>query len=127
MTRTTVLLDTNLIIYGASAEDLLVKAFVATRAIACSAASMVETLGSARLTVQDGQRLRRFFDFCNVLPIDEEVIEGAIDLRQRQKMSLGDSLIAATAIAHGLTLATRNVDDFAWIDELEIVNPYAGA
>ena len=38
-------------------------------------------------------------------------------------MSLGDAIIAATALIHGLTLATRNVRDFHWIDELTILDP----
>jgi len=38
-------------------------------------------------------------------------------------MSLGDALIAATALEHRLILATRNVKDFEWITGLKIVNP----
>ena len=34
-----------------------------------------------------------------------------------------DSLLAATAITHGLTLVTRNVKDFSGFD-IEIVNPW---
>ena len=35
-----------------------------------------------------------------------------------------DTLIAGTALAHGLTLATRNVTDFADIPDLSLVNPW---
>lgn len=39
-------------------------------------------------------------------------------------MSLGDAIIAGTALAYGLPLMTRNVADFDWIDSLEILNPF---
>jgi len=35
-----------------------------------------------------------------------------------------DSMIAATALAHGLTLATRNTRDFERIPGLRLVNPW---
>ena len=44
-------------------------------------------------------------------------------LRQRRKMSLGDSIIAGTAIAHERTLVTRNTDDFRWIEEIKLLDP----
>jgi len=37
-------------------------------------------------------------------------------------MKLGDALIAATALTHGLGLMTRNVDDFKNCG-LELLNP----
>jgi predicted nucleic acid-binding protein len=37
---------------------------------------------------------------------------------------LGDAIIAATALVHGLTLVTRNVDDFKHIAGLELENPF---
>ena len=39
--------------------------------------------------------------------------------------SMADGLIAATALVHGLKLATRNVADFAPF-EVEMVNPWKG-
>jgi len=38
-------------------------------------------------------------------------------------MATADALIAATALAHGVSLATRNVADFAEIG-LELINPW---
>jgi hypothetical protein len=39
-------------------------------------------------------------------------------------MKLGDSLVAGTALPQGLTLVTRNVDDFTGIDGLKVLNPF---
>jgi len=44
-------------------------------------------------------------------------------LKQQRKISLGDAIIAATALEHSLQLVTRNSKDFAWIDELRMLNP----
>jgi predicted nucleic acid-binding protein len=40
-------------------------------------------------------------------------------------MTLGDALVAGTALAHGLTLITHNMDDFQWIAGLSLINPLA--
>ena len=47
-------------------------------------------------------------------------------LRQQRALSLGDALIAATAIYHGLPLATHNKRDFEWIKSLEVIDPMEG-
>ena len=40
-----------------------------------------------------------------------------------RKLELGDALIAGTAKSHELTVATRNVRDFAGLD-IDVVNPW---
>jgi toxin FitB len=71
---------------------------------------------------------RTFAD--RLLPVDERVALqwGAIAARGRRigrTWPAIDSLLAATAVCHGLTLATRNVDDFAGAGAL-LVNPWSG-
>lgn len=70
--------------------------------------------------------LPRYEDF--ILPIDRETMLqwGALQadlLNGGRKMPVMDSLIAATALQHGLTLVTRNVVDFVGVG-VELVNPW---
>ena len=52
-----------------------------------------------------------------ILPVDTTVMERWADLQAStvkagRRLPVMDSLLAATALAHGLTLATRNISDF---------------
>ncbi|XVE12228.1 MAG: hypothetical protein HCA05_05555 [Dolichospermum sp. DET68] len=40
------------------------------------------------------------------------VIEQGVRLKQIKKISLGDAIIAGTALVYDLTVVTRNIDDF---------------
>jgi predicted nucleic acid-binding protein len=117
------LIDSNIIIYAAQPQHAKLRTFVATYAPAVSAVSYVEVLGYHALSPEQESILRRFFETAVILPIDQSVLDQAVDLRQRKKMSLGDALVAATALVHRLPLVTHNVADFAWIDELTVLDP----
>jgi toxin FitB len=72
----------------------------------------VEVLGYHQLDDQERQYLEEFFRLARVLPLSQAVLDQAVALRQQRRSSLGDALAAGTALLHGLTLVTRNVDDF---------------
>jgi len=88
-----------------------------------SAVTLVEVLGYHELTESDKSDFKELFELAIIYPLTQEVINKAIKLRQQRRMSLGDSLIAATALVHNKTLATRNTKDFQWIDGLKLLNP----
>ena len=68
--------------------------------------------------------MEAFFRLAQVLPLSQAVLDQAVTLRRQRKMSLGDALVAGTALVHGLTLVTRNVEDFQWIQGLLLLNPF---
>jgi len=117
------LLDTNIIIYSASSEHSYLRPLVKDRLNAVSVVSHIETLGYYKITEEEKTYFSTIFNLLPSLPINDAVIQKAINLRQEQKMSLGDSIIAATALLYDLTLVTRNVDDFKHILELTVIDP----
>ncbi|HEX6749433.1 MAG TPA: type II toxin-antitoxin system VapC family toxin [Longimicrobium sp.] len=118
-----ILLDTNVIIYAADPAYPSVHRFLTENAIAVSAITYVEALGYHALDPRDRVSLERFFAAIPMLDIDRQVIDGAVALRQQRKLSLGDALIAATALEHRIPLATNNSRDFQWIAGLRLINP----
>jgi predicted nucleic acid-binding protein len=69
--------------------------------------------------------MSNFVSLSEILPLNENVTEKTIELKRSfRKMKLGDAIIAATAIAGNLTLITRNVDDFKFIPNFTVLNPY---
>jgi predicted nucleic acid-binding protein len=117
------LLDSNIIIYAIRPEYDRLRQFIAENAPSVSLVSYVEVLGYHRLTETERQAFEEFFNAADVLPITDEVAEQAIRLRQQRRISLGDSFVAGTALAFGLTLVTHNTEDFRWIDGLNLLDP----
>jgi predicted nucleic acid-binding protein len=120
-----VLLDSNIIIYASQPDHDELRRLIASQSPSVSAISVVEVLGYHRLSEAERTHFEEFFGVSKILAVSDLVIGEAVRLRQQRKMSLGDALIGATAIANDLTLVTRNVDDFDWIEGLRILNPLA--
>ena len=64
----------------------------------------------------------------HILPLGRQEAELAAQLRSQARRSgrvlhLGDALIAGTAKTHGLSIATRDTEDFAGLD-VKVTNPW---
>jgi predicted nucleic acid-binding protein len=75
-------------------------------------------------------RLRRWFEGAvlgafegRILPVDLAVARRAAALHVDRTRPASDARIAATALVHGLTVATRNLEDFEGTG-VHLVNPY---
>jgi len=70
------------------------------------------------------QWLDHVVDSYGVLPMDAVAFMEWARLKHRKSETLiEDAMIAATAIVHGLTVATRNVRDFR-VFTVDLVNPF---
>jgi toxin FitB len=117
------ILDSNIIIYAAQLEHQFLRDFIIQHAPAVSAVSYVEVLGYHKLG-REKQLLEAFFEAATVLPLSDDVLVQATKLRQLRKLTLGDALVAATALVYNKTLVTRNDQDFLWIPSLTVINPF---
>ena len=121
------LFDTNILIYffnGSLSEDIkedisemLKQSFI------ISVISKMEFLGFNRFTSEQKERAAQFLSFAKVIPLEDNIVDSVIKMKQIQNIKLPDAIIAATAISDDLHLVTRNVNDFKNID-IKLINPF---
>ncbi len=117
------LLDSNAIIYSIKPEFDGLRQLITKYNPAISAISYVEVLGYHKLNAADKEDFVEFFEASRIISVSQSILEQAVALRQQRRMSLGDSIIAATALLNGLTLVTANIADFGWIEKIKLMNP----
>lgn len=118
-----ILADSNLIIYAANGENPDLVDWFAENKPVVSAISLIEVLGYHKLKPSEKSTLEMLFAELTVIYPSSEIFQTAVELRQQHAMSLGDVLIAGTAIYHNMALATHNTADFAWIPLLTLTDP----
>lgn len=133
------LLDTNVIseLRRPARADSNVLAWARSRAVSdfhLSAISILEleigTLRLARKDASQAETLRRWIDTVvlaqfegRIHPVDIAVAQRCARLHVPDPRADRDALIAATAALHGMTVVTRNVQDFKPLG-VSILNPW---
>jgi len=117
------LIDSNIIIYSYLAEYRYLREFITGESISISEISRVEVLGYHKLKADEEKYFHKVFNLVNIISPTQEIFDKAIEIRKQYNLKLGDSLIAATGLIHGLTLYTRNLNDFERVTGLECINP----
>jgi predicted nucleic acid-binding protein len=117
------LLDSNILIYAPQPAYVHLLPMLVDANCFVSEITRLEVIGFHKLTDLEKTYYERVFLQITVLPISKEIVDLAIQYRQSRKMSVGDSICAATAFVHNLELQTRNVSDFSHIVGLKINNP----
>jgi predicted nucleic acid-binding protein len=123
------LLDTNIFIYyfnGEAAVQAVVSEVLAGQATGyyCPV-SWAELLCYPALTEEEANQIRGFLRLFASVPLSEQVLDRAAQIRRSHRIALPDALIAACAIESNSILITRNIRDFQNIADLSILNPFA--
>jgi len=117
------LIDSNIVIYSYSEEYIYLRKLFIDATAALSEITRVEVMGFAGLSKDEEKYLIEVFSYTKIIVPNQEIFDKAIDVRKKYNLKLGDSIIAATALTHGLKLYTRNLKDFERVELLECVNP----
>lgn len=116
-----VILDSNMYIY--LANGMLNRKIISNEDISHCSITKIECLGFPRIHANELLLLETLFSESYNLPLTDDIVERAVKLRQVKNMSLGDAIIAATALEHDYELWTANVDDFVHIEGIQLRNP----
>src|SRR5690606_26361903 len=84
--------------------------------------SRLEILGYHRIKPEEEERIMVFLQNIHHISISKEVIDRAIPIRKNKSMSVGDAIIAATALLNNLPLITANIQDFQHIEDLKLID-----
>ncbi|GAB3794558.1 hypothetical protein GCM10028819_08630 [Spirosoma humi] len=118
------IVDSNVIIYSIQPDYESLQNYLLSKVdqLCASAITKLEVVGFSKLNHVEKWQLEEFFNNISTLPITDQVITEAIRLRQQRKRSLGDSIIAATALLYNQPILTNNTADFEDIAGLQIIS-----
>ncbi len=118
-----ILIDSNILIYSAQEKYVHLRKLFKERDAVVSIISKLEVLGYFKITSGQLIYFQTIFSLVGIVQINELVIDQAIHYRQKKSMSVGDSIIAATAKLYSCDLYTNNESDFKNISDFKIINP----
>jgi predicted nucleic acid-binding protein len=122
----TLLVDTDILIDVARGVEEAIEAleeWETERIVGVSAITYMELLVGCR-DKREQRAVEKFMERFELISVNIEITEEAIQLLRRYRLSHGlliaDALIAATAMANGIPLVSKNQRDYRYIDDLEL-------
>ena len=118
------ILDTNVVIYyiGGEIKTLgkLIPIMRSYAAVMLPSVVITELWNSKQTPSTEIAAIEAFIATLVVIPLEMQIARSAGILRRNLNLSIGDSIIAATALATGATLLTRNIRDFKKVPNLQL-------
>lgn len=109
MNGSSVLLDTNIVLYFLNGEETLIP-LLEEKNIFLSFISQLELLGSKNINSGDVIKIKSFIEECTVIDITPGIKETAILVRKNYSLKLPDSIIVATSLWLNMPLITADKD-----------------
>lgn len=105
------LFDTNILIDYLNGVEKARKELASYDEAYVSLISWIEVLVGAK-DKEEENLIRSFFGKFSILPLTNAVAEKTVIIRKKERLSVPDAIIWATAQVEGMLLVTRNTDDF---------------
>ena len=119
MNGNSVLLDTNIVLYLLSGDEVL-SSLLYNRKIYISFISQLELLGYKDITVKDRDEIRTFLDECIIIDINTKIKEEVIKIRRSVRIKLPDSIILATSQYLNVPVISSD-SDFGRVEEANVI------
>jgi toxin FitB len=116
------ILDSNIIIYATQRSYSYLLPLLQDPKNYISEITKLEVLGFHGFDNTSKQAMKALFKRLQIIPIDSAIIDKAIELRQKRKMSIGDAIVGATTLINGFELISRDEKGFSYLD-ITVVNP----
>jgi toxin FitB len=98
------ILDSNIVIYATQRSYSYLFPLLKDPNNYISEITKLEVLGFHGFDKTSKQAMESLFKRLQIIPIDSEIIEKAIELRQIRKISIGDAIVGATTLIQGFEL-----------------------
>lgn len=124
------LIDTNVISHflskNLSEEGMKLVVSIIDEEFNISVITQIEILAPSQNLLSKESQIREFVSFANILPLNEDIANEVVTLRNKYpqlRKKIADASIAATALKHDLILLTNNTSDFLNIKGLKAIDP----
>ncbi len=108
MTGNKIFLDTNILIYYLQEREEVLFSLIEFNDILVSVISKIELLGYHSISAVEEEQIEHFLSTVELIQLNDQISDIAIDLRKKYRMKTPDSIIVATAIYCDATLVTAD-------------------
>ncbi len=118
MNGNSIVLDTNIVLYLLNGDDELTS-ILNNMQLFVSVITEIELLGYHGISVDDKNKIKYFLSECTLVPLNNEIKNISIDLKQTLKIKTPDAIVAATSIYNQIPLITSD-KGFEKIQDLDL-------
>lgn len=118
MIGNSIVLDTNIVLYLLNGDDELAS-ILNQMQLYVSVITEIELLGYLEISDEDKVKIKYFLSECIIVPLNEEIKNLCITIKQTSKVKTPDAIVAATSIYNQIPLITSD-KGFEKIQDLDL-------
>ena len=118
MIGNSIVLDTNIVLYLLNGDDELAS-ILNQMQLYVSVITEIELLGYKEISNDDKVKIKYFLSECIIVPLNDEIKNLCIAIKQTSKVKTPDAIVAATSIYNQIPLITSD-KGFEKIQDLDL-------